>query len=124
MLFLLIRGLFNFCVKDPDSGKRGLLSRFGGEIMGATGYVAMLTTALLFIMSSFAFLTAFAAMVVCVGFFEDRDLRVFRVTDELFMPENTLKIRVSEIFYKCKNNYSFFDAVDGPKLLADNTVED
>ncbi|PIO65863.1 hypothetical protein TELCIR_12446, partial [Teladorsagia circumcincta] len=81
MFFLLIRGLFNCCVKDPDGGRRGLLSRFGGEIMGTTGYVAMLTTALLFIMSS-------------------------------------------NIFYKCKNNYSFFDALDGPRLLADNAMED
>ncbi|KAK6050439.1 hypothetical protein COOONC_12056, partial [Cooperia oncophora] len=97
MIFLLIRGIFNLFIKDPDNAKRGLLSKFGGEIMGATGYLAMLTTALLFIMSAFAFLTAFAAMVVCVGFFEDRELRVFRITDRLFLPENTLNIRVSYV---------------------------
>ncbi|WKY01542.1 hypothetical protein Q1695_015502 [Nippostrongylus brasiliensis] len=118
------RALFNLCVKDPESGKRGLLSRFGGEVMGAAGYVAMGLTVLLFIFAALAFLCAFAAVMVCVGFFEDKNLRVFRYTDEIFMDQRKLNIRVSDIFYKCKNGYTFFDAMDGASIMAESEMKD
>nr|CDJ89069.1 unnamed protein product [Haemonchus contortus] len=65
--------------------------------MGVTGYAAMVLTALLFIISSLAFLTACSAVMVCISSFEDNNLRVFRLTDHLFIPENTLHIRVSYV---------------------------
>ncbi|WKY01541.1 hypothetical protein Q1695_015502 [Nippostrongylus brasiliensis] len=124
LTLLLLRALFNLCVKDPESGKRGLLSRFGGEVMGAAGYVAMGLTVLLFIFAALAFLCAFAAVMVCVGFFEDKNLRVFRYTDEIFMDQRKLNIRVSDIFYKCKNGYTFFDAMDGASIMAESEMKD
>ncbi|XGW14482.1 hypothetical protein V3C99_000636, partial [Haemonchus contortus] len=105
------------------SSKSRLMWWFGGEVMGATGYAAMILTAFLFIISSFAFLTACSAAMVCISSFEDNNLRVFRLTDHLFIPENTLHIRVSEILFKCRNGYSFFDAMNGSQLLDETAIE-
>ncbi|EYC33628.1 hypothetical protein Y032_0002g905 [Ancylostoma ceylanicum] len=62
-------------------------------------------------------------MAICVGFFDDRDLRIFRVTESI-ITHNTTALSVSEIFYKCKNDYTFFDALDGSRLMAQEQLTD
>ncbi|EYC33603.1 hypothetical protein Y032_0002g891 [Ancylostoma ceylanicum] len=66
---------------------------------------------------------SFTMMTICVGFFEDKDLRVFRVTESIIRKDD-MTISVSEIFYKCKNEYTFFDALDGSRLMAEEEMKD
>ncbi|EYC33604.1 hypothetical protein Y032_0002g891 [Ancylostoma ceylanicum] len=122
-ILLLIRVIFNFFDEESESGRRGIISHFGGEVMGATGYIAMIISILLFVISSIAFSMSFTMMTICVGFFEDKDLRVFRVTESIIRKDD-MTISVSEIFYKCKNEYTFFDALDGSRLMAEEEMKD
>ncbi|KAL6725879.1 hypothetical protein Aduo_007903 [Ancylostoma duodenale] len=66
---------------------------------------------------------SFIMMEICVGFFQDKDLRVFRVTESIIRQKD-MTISVSEIFYKCKNEYTFFDALDGSRLMAEEEMKD
>ncbi|KAL6725883.1 hypothetical protein Aduo_007906 [Ancylostoma duodenale] len=62
-------------------------------------------------------------MAICVGFFDDKYLRIFRVTESIIIC-NTTAMSVSEIFYKCKNDYNFFDALDGSRLMAQEELSE
>ncbi|KAK6745859.1 hypothetical protein RB195_012148 [Necator americanus] len=123
LILLLIRVFWNIFDEKSHHGQRGHISHIGGEVMGMTGYIAMGISIVLFILSSIAFLLAFVATLVCVGFFDDKELRLFRATENV-VRKKEMAISVSEIFYKCKNGYTFFDALDGSKLMAEIEIKD
>ncbi|VDO36355.1 unnamed protein product [Haemonchus placei] len=64
------------------------LVRMAASALAGAGYVAMVIGAILCVIVAFCFVMAFAAMVVCMGFFVDDDLRLFNVM-YLFSAEQT-----------------------------------
>ncbi|KJH39978.1 hypothetical protein DICVIV_14112 [Dictyocaulus viviparus] len=124
LAILLIRCICNCFTKSSKSGERSIFSKTAAFILDIAGYTSMLTSGLLFLATTMVFLVAFAAILVCVGFFEDPEIRVFRVIESSVVTQKQWNISISNIFYKCKNGYSFFDAMDGSKLITDAGLDE
>ncbi|CAJ0596780.1 unnamed protein product [Cylicocyclus nassatus] len=122
LVLVVVRLFWNYAISNTHSSKRSFISHIGGEMMGFTGYIAMGLSVILFILTSLAFMLAFTAMMVCIGFFEDKDLRVFRVAEGVVRQKH-MTVSIAEIFYKCKNDYTFFDAMDGSRLMAEDEIK-
>ncbi|XGW13369.1 hypothetical protein V3C99_000029 [Haemonchus contortus] len=104
-----------------------ILVRMAASALAGAGYVAMVIGALLCVIVAFCFVMAFAAMLVCMGFFVDDDLRLFNAVPNLQyrakFGTQEIKYSLYYTFYKCKNGYQFFDATNGFRLMAATELE-
>ncbi|CAJ0597392.1 unnamed protein product [Cylicocyclus nassatus] len=90
----------------------------------SVGYLAMVVGSLICIMAAACFLLAFVAMSLCAGLFMDSDLRLFQALSniEFIIPVGSQKVRHTyyDIFYKCKNGYTFFESLNGALIMAED----
>nr|CDJ83270.1 unnamed protein product [Haemonchus contortus] len=104
-----------------------ILVRMAASALAGAGYVAMIIGALLCVIVAFCFVMAFVAMLVCMGFFLDDDLRLFNAVPNLQyrakFGTQEIKYSLYYTFYKCKNGYQFFDATNGYRLMAATELE-
>ncbi|XGW13373.1 hypothetical protein V3C99_000029 [Haemonchus contortus] len=104
-----------------------ILVRMAASALAGAGYVAMVIGALLCVIVAFCFVMAFVAMLVCMGFFLDDDLRLFNAVPNLQyrakFGTQEIKYSLYYTFYKCKNGYQFFDATNGYRLMAATELE-
>ncbi|KAK6746158.1 hypothetical protein RB195_012336 [Necator americanus] len=129
LIFLFVRCVANCC--NPQSNRkyplRGVPSRVGASVLGFGAYFAMFIGALLFAMVAIVFILAFISMFLCVGLFEDRDLRVlFALPKKEFQGNITsrnISLTLHDTFYKCKNGFTFFDAINGEQIWAQKELE-
>ncbi|VDM72461.1 unnamed protein product [Strongylus vulgaris] len=124
IFFLLIRYIAD-CCKGPGKRKyamRGCPSRVGAYILGCGGYLALVITVVFVILLVVSFMLAFASMFICMGVFEDKDLRVlFALPRREFrssISTRNITLTLHDTLYKCKNDYSFFDAINGEQIWA------
>ncbi|VDM54433.1 unnamed protein product [Angiostrongylus costaricensis] len=124
LMSLFLRYLGNFCSDDADEQFpiRSAVSDIGARILDLGGYIALFVSSILFLMVALCFVLAFVSMFLCVGLFEDHDLRLLSTLprNEFAVDLGKEKIRflLYEILYKCKNGFSFFDAIDGDQIWA------
>ncbi|VDO73157.1 unnamed protein product [Heligmosomoides polygyrus] len=175
---------------DSRLSRRGATANVASSVLASAGYVALLLGSLLCFMTAsvvfffirFCFLVAFVAMFVCMGVFEDNDLRLLQVvvklddgfvlimnqvsfsrgipkvdsnvrlartsisvsapllgtyqclaphSDALAVPNlhyttsfgsQQIVYSLHDILYKCRNDYPFFDAVNGSYLMAEKEL--
>nr|CDJ83271.1 unnamed protein product [Haemonchus contortus] len=100
-----------------------ILVRMAASALAGAGYVAMVIGALLCVIVAFCFVMAFVAMLVCMGFFVDDDLRLFNAVPNLQYRAKFGTQEINYTFYKCKNGYQFFDATNGFRLMAATELE-
>ncbi|CAJ0596772.1 unnamed protein product [Cylicocyclus nassatus] len=113
--------------QDEQFPIRNKISDFGGRVLGIGGYVALFVTSLLFLMVALCFVIAFISMFLCMGLFEDQDLRLLYVlpqaTFRVPINQQVISVNLFDTFYKCKNGFSFFDAIEGDKIMAQSAME-
>uniref|UniRef100_A0A7I4YFD4 Prominin-like protein n=1 Tax=Haemonchus contortus TaxID=6289 RepID=A0A7I4YFD4_HAECO len=128
LTFLVVRCIFNFGNKEADEEFpiRNELSDIGAKTLNIGGYLALFITSLLFLMLALFFTTAFTSMFVCMGLFEDYDLRLLHALPsqeyKMKLGKHEVRFTLYDIFYKCKNGFSFFDAIDGDKIWARDEI--
>nr|CDJ92316.1 Protein M28.8 [Haemonchus contortus] len=128
LTFLVVRCIFNFGNKEADEEFpiRNELSDIGAKTLNIGGYLALFITSLLFLMLALFFTTAFTSMFVCMGLFEDYDLRLLHALPsqefKMMLGKHEVRFTLYDIFYKCKNGFSFFDAIDGDKIWARDEI--
>ncbi|CAJ0596675.1 unnamed protein product [Cylicocyclus nassatus] len=124
LFFLLVRYLAD-CFKESGEQKyamRGWPSRLGACTLGFGGYIALTIAIVSIILLVVYFILAFTSMYICVGLFEDEELRVL-----FALPKQEIRIKIAtrnitltlhDTLYKCRNEYSFFDAINGEQIWA------
>ncbi|KAK6746163.1 hypothetical protein RB195_012339 [Necator americanus] len=129
LAFLFFRCLGNIFSNESDQEFpiRNMISDLGARILSLGGYLALLVTSLLFLMVAACFVIAFISMFLCMGLFEDHDVRLLyalppRSFKSNFSKNNNIKLNMHDTFYKCKNGFSFFDAIEGDKIWARKEV--
>ncbi|EYC01923.1 hypothetical protein Y032_0103g3542 [Ancylostoma ceylanicum] len=128
LTFLVARYIANCCSATYDEyPMRGFPSRVGATLLGCGGYVAMLISVLLFAMVAICFILAFTSMFLCVSLFEDEDLRVLYALPKMefkgSIATRNITLTLHDTFYKCKNGFTFFDAIDGDQIWAQKELE-
>uniref|UniRef100_A0A0K0CV41 Protein tweety homolog n=1 Tax=Angiostrongylus cantonensis TaxID=6313 RepID=A0A0K0CV41_ANGCA len=124
LMSLFLRYLGNFCSDDAYEQYpiRNAVSDIGARILNLGGYIALFVSSILFLMVALCFVLAFASMFLCMGLFEDHDLRLLST-----LPRNEFAVDLGkekipfvlyDILYKCRNGFSFFDAIDGDQIWA------
>lgn len=111
---------------DSRLSRRGATANVASSVLASAGYVALLLGSLLCFMTAFCFLVAFVAMFVCMGVFEDNDLRLLQAVPNLHYTTSfgsqQIVYSLHDILYKCRNDYPFFDAVNGSYLMAEKEL--
>ncbi|KAL6725411.1 hypothetical protein Aduo_007466 [Ancylostoma duodenale] len=129
LTFLLARYFANCCNASyyQEYPMRGFPSRVGATLLGCGGYFAMLISIILFAMVAICFILAFSSMFLCVSLFEDEELRVlYALPKKEFQGSITTRnitLTLHDTFYKCKNGFTFFDAIDGDQIWAQKELE-
>ncbi|KAL6725408.1 hypothetical protein Aduo_007463 [Ancylostoma duodenale] len=124
LIFLIFRSVGNIGSKESDQEFpiRNKISHMGARVLCCGGYVALLVTSLLFLMVALCFVIAFASMFMCMGLFEDHDLRLLHAMPRQIFKRNigkgSVEINFQDTFTNCKNDFSFFDAIEGDKIWA------
>ncbi|VDO89082.1 unnamed protein product [Haemonchus placei] len=112
---------------DSRRSRRGAVAIVAASVLGGAGYTAMVLVAVLCVLVSFCFLVAFAAAVVCMGFFVDDYLRLFNAIPNLHnrakLGTQGMNYSLHDTFYNCKNGHQFFDALNGSHIIAASEVK-
>ncbi|EYC01951.1 hypothetical protein Y032_0103g3554 [Ancylostoma ceylanicum] len=125
IIFLIFRssvGNIGSKTSEVELSIRNKISHMGGRILSCGGYTALIVTSLLFLMVALCFVIAFASMFMCMGLFEDHDLRLLQALPQKIFEKDigkgNVQVNIYDTFYKCKNDFSFFDAIEGDKIWA------
>ncbi|WKY01675.1 hypothetical protein Q1695_015578 [Nippostrongylus brasiliensis] len=111
---------------DAHRYRRGAVADAIGNIISSAAYSAMIIGSMLCFMTAMCFLLAFTTMLICTGMFRDNDLRLLQAVPKLHhtavFGDQVVHYSLHDIFYKCKNGYAFFDAINGSHIMAETEV--
>uniref|UniRef100_A0A7I5E9S3 Protein tweety homolog n=1 Tax=Haemonchus contortus TaxID=6289 RepID=A0A7I5E9S3_HAECO len=112
---------------DSRRSRRGAVAIVAASVLGGAGYTAMVIGAVLCVLVAFCFLVAFAAAVVCLGFFVDDYHRLFNAIPNLHyrakLGTQYMNYSLHDTFYNCKNGHQFFDALNGSHIIAASEIK-